>query len=349
MAVGIVGWGAYIPRYRIKTREIAEAWGDDALRIRDMYLVEEKAVGYIDEDPVTMAVEASRDALTRAGIAPSEVGAVFAGTESKPYAVKPISSILIDALNLKRQVYSVDMEFACKAGSDAIVNLMGLVKSGLIKYGIAVGTDSSQGEPGEHLEYTVGTGAVAYIIGSTNLVAEIKHTYPFASDTPDFWRRDGSPYPVHGEGFTGEPAYFRHIIGAAKGLMEELGMKPNDFDYAIFHQPNARFPVRVAQMLGFPLEKVKPGIVVDLIGNTYNASALLGLAKVLEEAKPGSKILVVTFGSGAGSNAFYIETTDLLPSRVKLARTVGEMLEDKVYIDYSLYLKYRKIIKMIHG
>ncbi|MGC9137277.1 hydroxymethylglutaryl-CoA synthase, partial [Caldivirga sp.] len=265
MAVGIVGWGAYIPRYRIKTREIAEAWGDDALRIRDMYLVEEKAVGYIDEDPVTMAVEASRDALTRAGVKPSEVGAVFAGTESKPYAVKPISSILIDALGLSRQVYSVDMEFACKAGSDAIINLMGLVKANSIKYGIAVGTDSSQGEPGEHLEYTVGTGAVAYVIGSSNLAAEIKYTYPYASDTPDFWRRDGSPYPVHGEGFTGEPAYFKHIMGAAKGLMDELGMKPSDFDYAVFHQPNARFPVRVAQMLGFPLEKVKPGIVVDLI------------------------------------------------------------------------------------
>lgn len=349
MGVGIVGWGAYIPRYRIKTREIADAWGDDALRIRDMYLVEEKAVGYIDEDPITMAVEAARGALARAGVRPSDVGAVFVGTESKPYAVKPISSILIDALGLRRQVYSVDMEFACKAGSDAMVSALALVKTGSIKYGLAVGTDSSQGEPGEHLEYTVGAGAVAYIVGADNVVAEIKYIYPYASDTPDFWRRDGSPYPVHGEGFTGEPAYFRHIVNAAKGLMESLGMKPTDFDYAVFHQPNARFPIRAAQILGFPLEKIKPGIVVDLIGNTYNASALIGLAKVLEEAKPNSKILVVTFGSGAGSNAMYIETTDLLTSRVKLAKTVAEMLENKSYIDYSLYLKYRRMIRMIHG
>ena len=344
--LGIVGWGVYIPRYRIKTREIAESWGDDALRIRDMYLVEEKAVSYIDEDPVTMSVEAARSALTRAGVRPSDIGAVFVGTESKPYAVKPISSILIDALGLRRQVYSVDMEFACKAGSDAIISALALIKAGQIKYGLAIGSDSSQGEPGEHLEYTVGTGAAAYVLGSDNLAAEIKAIYPYASDTPDFWRRDGAPYPVHGEGFTGEPAYFRHIIGAAKGLMEAYGLKPNDFDYAIFHQPNARFPVRVAQMLGFPLEKVRPGIVVDLIGNTYNASALIGLAKVLEEAKPGARILLVTFGSGAGSNAFLIETTDALPQRVKLARTVSEMLEDKIYLDYSHYLKYKRMIKL---
>ncbi|ADN51383.1 hydroxymethylglutaryl-CoA synthase [Vulcanisaeta distributa] len=345
--VGIVGWGVYIPRFRISTKEIARVWGDDPLRIKDLYWVEERSVGGPDEDAVTMAVEASRNALRRAGIDPRELGSVFVGTESKPYAVKPIASILIEALGMRKQSFAVDMEFACKAGSDAIVNAMGLVKSGLIKYGLAVGVDHSHGEPGEHLDYTVSGGAAAYVIGSDGIVAEIEHVYAYNSDTPDFWRRDGIPYAVHGESFTGEPAYFRHIVNAAKALMEATGLKPSDFDYAVFHQPNARFPVRVAQMLGIPLDKVKLGIVVDRIGNTYNGAVLIGLANILENAKPGSRILMVSFGSGAGSNAFSLITTDLLPEKVGRARTVSYYLENKAYIDYALYLRFRNLIKVI--
>ncbi|MFP3306102.1 MAG: hydroxymethylglutaryl-CoA synthase [Thermocladium sp.] len=344
--IGIVGWGTYIPRYRIKTKEIAESWGDDPLRIKDMYLIEEKAVGLFDEDTVTMSVEAGRIAITRAGINAGDIGAIFVGSESKPYAVKPISSILIDALGASHNVFTADLEFACKAGSDSIISAMGLVKSGMIRYGLAIGTDASQGEPGEHLEYSVGTGAAAYVIGSENVVAEIKTVHPFVSDTPDFWRREGYPFPVHGEGFTGEPAYFRHVVTAAKELMSKLGMKPTDFDYAIFHQPNARFPLRAASILGFPLDKVKDGIVVDKIGNTYSAAALMGLANVLEKAKPGAKILMVPFGSGAGANAFYIETTDLITEKARIGKTVEQYLAEKMYIDYSYYLKYRKLIRM---
>jgi len=347
MRFGIVGWGVYIPRFRMSTKEIARVWGDDPLRIKDLYWVEEKSIGGPDEDSVTMSVEAARNAIARAGIDPRDVGSIFVGTESKPYAVKPIASILIDALGTGRGSFAVDMEFACKAGSDAMVNALGLVRGGLVKYGLAVGVDNSQGEPGEHLDYTVSGGAAAYVIGGGDVAAEIEGMFAYNSDTPDFWRRDGSPYPVHGESFTGEPAYFRHIVNAAKGLMSNLGLKPSDFDYAVFHQPNARFPVRVAQMLGIPLDRVKLGIVADKIGNTYNAASMIGLANVLENAKPGSRILMVSFGSGAGSNAFSIITTDALPTKVSRARTVREYLEEKTYVDYAMYLRFRNLIKTL--
>jgi len=346
--VGIVGWGAYLPRFRIATREIARVWGDDALRIKDLYLIDEKTVEYFDEDALTMAIEASFNALKRAEIHPQSIDVVYVGTESKPYAVKPIASSIIDALGIDRKTYAVDMEFACKACSEGMVSILGMVKAGMVRYGLAVGTDTSQGEPGEHLEYSASSGAVAFIIGSDGVVAEIEAYYPYTSDTPDFWRRDKSPYPVHGEGFTGEPAYFRHIISAAKGLMESTGLKVSDFDYAVFHQPNTRFPLRVASILGFPLEKVKSGIVVDKIGNTYNASALLGLCKVLEETKPNSRILVVTYGSGAGSIAFSIWVNDEISRKVNLAKTIKEYLENYRYIDYGLYVKFRKIITLLH-
>jgi len=345
--LGVVSWGAYIPRYRVRTEEVSRIWGDDPLRIVDTYLIDEKSVEGIDEDAVTIAVEAARRAIRRGGIDPRRIGAVYVGTESKPYAVKPISSILIDALGLTNNVFAVDMEFACKAGSDGLVAAIGLVEAGRVEYGMTVGTDTSQGEPGEHLEYSASSGGVALIVGKDGVAAELEAMYTFVSDTPDFWRREGSPYPMHGEGFTGEPAYFRHIIGAAKGLMEKYDYKPSDFTYVIFHQPNGRFPVRAASMLNIPLDKVKPGIVVTHIGNTYNASALMGFAKVLDIAKPGDKILLVPFGSGAGSNAFVFTVTDVVKDRQKMGvPTVEEMLQDKILVDYAQYLKMRKMIKL---
>lgn len=345
--VGVVSWGAYIPKYRIRTEEVARIWGDDPARIVDVYLVDEKSVEGFDEDAVTIAVEAARMAIRRSKLDPRRIGAVYVGTESKPYAVKPISSILVDALGLSNNVFAVDMEFACKAGSEGLVAAIGLVESGRVEYGMTVGADTSQGEPGEHLEYSASSGGAALIVGKDGVVAELEAMYSFVSDTPDFWRRDGSPYPMHGEGFTGEPAYFRHIVGAVKGLMEKYGYKPSDFTYVVFHQPNGRFPVRVASMLNIPIEKVKPGIVVTHIGNTYNASALLGFAKVLDVAKPGDKILLVPFGSGAGSNAFVFTVTDVITERQKAGvPTVEEMIRNKIYVDYAQYLKMRKMIKL---
>ncbi len=351
MRAGIAGWGTYIPRFRISTREIARVWGDDPLRIRDLYLIDEKTVENYDEDAVTMAVEAARRALARAEISPRDVDCVFVGTESKPYAVKPVASILIDALGLRYDVQAVDAEFACKAASDMMLLTALAIEAGRYKHGLVVGSDASQGEPGEHLDYSASAGAVAYVLTGDRekMCAEIEGFYSYCSDTPDFWRRDGSPFPVHGEGFTGEPAYFRHIIAAARGLMEKLGLKPNDFDYVVFHQPNTRFPLRVASVLGFPIDKAKPGIVVDRIGNTYNASALLGLAKVLEIAKPGSRILVVTYGSGAGSNAISLVVTDKIEHKRELADKLSEQLEKKILIDYSMNLRFRKLIKMLHS
>ncbi len=351
MRAGIAGWGTYIPRFRISTREIARVWGDDPLRIRDLYLIDEKTVENYDEDAVTMAVEAARRALARAEISARDIDCVFVGTESKPYAVKPVASILIDALGLRYDVQAVDAEFACKAASDMLLLTALAIEAGKYKHGLVVGSDASQGEPGEHLDYSASAGAVAYVLTGdvTKMCAQIEDFYSYCSDTPDFWRRDGSPFPVHGEGFTGEPAYFRHIVAAARGLMEKLGLRPDDFDYAVFHQPNTRFPLRVASLLGFPIEKVKPGIVVDRIGNTYNASALLGLAKVLEIAKPGSRILVVTYGSGAGSNAISLLVTDRIVQKRDLAEKLSEQLEKKILIDYSMNLRFRKLIKMLHS
>jgi len=343
---GIVGYGVYIPSYRIKVEEIARVWGDDPQAISRGLVVEEKSVPGPDEDTATISVEAARNALRRSQIDPSEIGAVYVGSESHPYAVKPTATIVAEAVEATPEMTAADLEFACKAGTAGIQACMGLVDSGIIKYGLAVGADTAQGAPGDALEYTASAGGAAYVIGGKNCLADIKDTYSFTTDTPDFYRREGMPYPRHGGRFTGEPAYFKHVLGAARGMMEKTGLSADDFDYAVFHQPNGKFYLKAARKLGFESEQVKPGLLTPVIGNTYSGATPVGLAATLDVAEPGARILAVSYGSGAGSDAFIIEVNDLIEERRDLAPSVAEIIKNKRYVDYALYAKFKGKLRM---
>ena len=343
--VGIVGYGCYVPRYRIKVEEIANVWGEDAKRIINGLLVEEKAIAGEDEDTATISVEAAKNAIKRAGINAESIGAIYVGSESHPYAVKPTATIVGEALGAGNNYTAADLEFACKAGTAGIQMCMGLVMSGMIEYGLAVGADTAQGAPGDALEYTAASGGAAFVIGRRDLIARVLATESYSSDTPDFWRRPMQHYPRHAARFTGMPAYFRHIVEATTLLFEEHGFRPNEFDHVVFHMPNGKFPLRVAKMLGIDKRKLEHGLVVKKIGNTYSGSSLIGLCSILDKAKPGERILLVSFGSGAGSDAFAIEVDKAIEDKRGLAPTFEYYLNRKVYVSYAKYAKMRSKLK----
>ncbi|MCD6363190.1 MAG: hydroxymethylglutaryl-CoA synthase [Synergistetes bacterium] len=344
--IGIVGYGSYIPWRRIKVEEISAQWGDNPEEKKKGLLVREKTVPALDEDSVTIAVEAAKNALKRAMIDPSAIGAVYVGSESKPYAVKPSSTIVAEALGIVPDVHAADLEFACKAGSEGVFIAYGLVKAGLVKYALGIGSDTSQGAPRDALEYTAAAGGAAFIIGKSNVIAEIVETYSYATDTPDFWRREGQFYPSHAGTFTGEPAYYKHIINSAKGVMEKAGISPKEITYAIFHQPNGKFPLRVGKRLGFTEKQLKPGWIVPEIGNTYSGCSLLGLTAVLDIAKEGDTILMTSFGSGAGSDSFIFRITERLEEVRDNAPKLKDMLLKKKYVNYGIYAKLRGKLRL---
>jgi hydroxymethylglutaryl-CoA synthase len=345
--VGIVGYGTHIPRYRIKVEEIAKVWGADAPAYKKGLGLNEKSVPAPDEDCATLAVNAARNAVRRAEIDAVRIGAVYVGSESHPYAVKPTGTIVAEALGAVPHTHTADLEFACKAGTEGMFIGLHLVKAGVIPYALAIGADTSQGAPGDALEFSAAAGAAAFVIGADNLVAELVDTHCFMTDTPDFWRREHAHYPEHGGRFTGQPAYEKHIDNAARGMLEKAGMKPEDIDYVIFHQPNGKFPVNAARRLGFKEPQYKYGLLCPTLGNTYSGSSPMGLAATLDEAKPGQLIMLVSYGSGAGSDAFIYRATKRLPEVRDLApRTRKQLDEHKQYIEYGTYAKFRrKILK----
>lgn len=334
---GIVGYGVYTSKFRIKEGNM------------------ERAVPFIDEDAITAAVEAGKLALIHSGVDSTLIGKVYVGSESNPYAVKPIASKVAQVLRLGEEdedvqgVDAVDTEFACKAATSMFKDAASLVSHPKfsIPYAMVIGTDNSQAAPrdcpGGELDLFVGFGGCAFIFGKNDVVAEIEGWYSCTSDTPDFWRRDGEPYPMHGGRYTGDPAYFKHIRKAARKLMEKLNLKPNDINYFVAHQPNAYFPVRIARELGFSEEQYLPSLQVAKFGNAYSGSSPIGLAAVLDIAKPNERILMVSYGSGAGSDAYSFITTSQILEKRNWQKISVKYLAENPFLEYVDYQTYRRL------
>jgi hydroxymethylglutaryl-CoA synthase len=336
--VGLVGYGAYVPRYRLPATEVARVWTEGASALP----IKEKAVPGLDEDVATMSIEAARNAVARARLDPTQIRAVWVGSESHPYAVKPTSTLVAEAIGAVPHTQAADWQFACKAGTEAVQAGIGFIGSGMANYALAIGMDTAQGRPGDALEYTAGAGGAAFLLGpAQESLAVFEGSYSFVTDTPDFWRRQYEKYPEHGQRFTGEPAYFKHITAAGEKLMELTSTTPADYRYAVFHQPNVKFPQRAGKLLGFNDEQIKAGLLVGVIGNTYAGSAMIGLTAVLDEAKPGDRILLVSFGSGAGSDAFALRVTDAITERQGRAPKTQDYIARRTQIDYATYARFR--------
>jgi hydroxymethylglutaryl-CoA synthase len=342
--VGVVGYGAYVPRYRLPGTEISRMWDSQPAAAPP---VKEKAVPGLDEDVATMSLEAARNALLRAAIDPTLIRAVWVGSESHPYAVKPTSTIVAEAIGAVPHTLAADWQFACKAGTEAMQAAMGFVGSGMADYAMALGVDTAQGRPRDALEYTAGAGGAAFLVGPAEAsLAVIEGSTSYVTDTTDFWRRQYEHYPSHAGRFTGEPAYFRHVQAAASEIMASLGRSASEYRHVVFHQPNTKFPLKAGRELGFRREQMQAGLLADEIGNTYAGAAMIGLTSILDVAEPGDRILMVSFGSGAGSDGFDLRVTDAIVDRRARALATRDYISRRHELDYAAYARHREKLRM---
>ena len=339
--IGISSYGFYVPKNRIKTEEIAKTWGKNSEDVKNSLLVFEKAIAGIDEDSLTMAFESASMALKDIIIDKKNIKIVFFGSESHPYAVNPASTILAEFLGIEKNYLAYDTEFACKAATSAMISALGLIKSGFSSNALITASDKGMCKPHDILEYTAASASVSLLLGKDDLVLEVVDFETFSSDTPDFWRRDGILFPSHGGRFTGKPSYFYHVGEASKNLLKKTNLDPKDFAFAVFHMPNGKFPVGIARSLGFSFDQIKDSLIVNNLGNSYTASALMGLMATLEKAKENDLIFMCSYGSGAGADSFVLKVTKNLEKR---RRNFTKILNDKKYIDYPTYLKFMEMI-----
>jgi len=334
--LGIVSYGFYIPRYRIKTEDIARYWGKNPESIIGSLNIYEKAIGGIDEDTLTMSYQSATMALADNIFDKTKISGVFIGSESHPYVVNPTSTILADYLDIGNNYLAYDTQFACKAATGVLISSFALVKAGFCEYVLVSGSDKATGKPGDALEYSAASAAASFILGKKDVLLEYIDSSSFSSDTPDFWRRHGNKFPSHAGRFTGEPAYFFHVHGAVKALLKKTKRKPQDFSRIVFHMPNGKFPIRCALELGFSKEQIEDSLIVRKLGNAYSACSLIGLCAVLDKSQPGDLILLASYGSGAGSDAFVFRVTKEIEKRRK---NFSETIDVKQYVDYQKYLR----------
>jgi len=338
---GIVGYGTYIPKYRIKNEG------------RGILGVTERSLPFLDEDTTTFSVETGKRALIHAAVDSHLVKKCFVGSESPTYAVKPVMTTVAQALEIGEKLEDgffsggVDTQFACKAASDLFVDAAALVNYPVFDgdYVMVIGADNSQAAPGDALDYTVGAGGTAYIFGKRDVIATMDAYVAYTSDTPDFYRREGQKYPRHGGRFTGEPAYYKHVNTAMAAIMKKVGLSPADIDHVVCHSPNGVFPARAARAGGFEPKQVQESLVVQKIGNLYSGSSLTGLSAVLDISKPGDRILMVSYGSGAGSDAYLFTVTDLITEKRKRQVPIRDQIESphKEYVDYTTYRRFKEM------
>ncbi len=364
--VGIVGYGVYIPRERIETativREREKKRGKELEKVlekvRHGLLLREKSVAGLTEDTITIATEAAENAVRMAGIPPNEIGSVTAGSESKPYAVGTIARHVASFIGVGENTFIADLEGACNSGMQGVGFIESEIRSGRIKYGLAIGSDVAQAKRGDALEYSAGAGAGAFVMGRTDLIATIEDIAPYSSLFMDFWRREGAPVPKH-FGRTTVEAYKSHIIGAIANLFRKHpDLSLSEFDAITFHQPSGYLPMKTVTALTeekIPYvednsiarrmhltnpeieKKVKPWLRVLDTGNTYAASTLISLASIFDKAKPGDQVLAVSYGSGAYANATWLEIQDGIEQKRGRVPTVQEYVDRKEEIRIDTY------------
>jgi hydroxymethylglutaryl-CoA synthase len=346
--VGLLSYGHYVPQFRVDISVFSEQWGltESLEKIYRLNGRNGSAVNALDEDTVTLSIEAGERALALGGAGAARPRSVMIGSESHPYAVKPSSVIVGDALGLAPDMFAVDLEFACKGGTAALFLSLGLVASGQVPAALAIGADCPQSAPGSLLEASVGAGASAFWVGAgEGVIAEVSKTAAASSDATDFWRRDGAQFPSVVGKFSSEIGYEEHTCRVVRRLLDETGTKPEDYKILCLHQPYQSLPLSVGKKLGFKQPQIAPALVAAKIGNTYSSACLLSLCGVLDNAEPGDKMMLVSFGSGAGSDGFVFTVTDEIKAfRARKQASGQETVVQQIGNDHVEWLTYGQYI-----
>lgn len=354
MNTGIISYGVALPKHRIEAGEIWKVWKNLSTSFFDLLSICERGVLGPEEDTLTLAVEACKQALERGGIAPERIGAILLGTGTSPYATKAAATVMVDALGLPETVLATDVQCADKSGSTALWLAAGMVEAGQIDYALVIGADTMNRhtQPGMVLEYVASAGAVAFVLGRENPIARLEAMVTHTHDQNDYFRVEGERFMQPGAGFYGWVANWGlldHVVPAGQALMAKTGLKPADFAKFAVPQKTGLRPLMTMGKLELDMMQVLPYVLTAQIGDCGAAGVPLSLAHILDFAEPGERIGVIDYGSGAGCDAWSLVCTEAIDARRPQSGLVIQQLDDKIMVDYATMSKYeQKYIQSPH-
>jgi hydroxymethylglutaryl-CoA synthase len=306
----------------------------------------ERAVIMPNEDTITLAVAAAELALSRAAIDRKAIGALFFGSCTNPYDTKASVTILQDALALRPDIFSFDLQFGGKSGTSAMINAAAYVEAGFCEYALAVGADTLNRhfQPGVQMEYSGSAGAFAAVIGKEGVIARLEGITSVSSDLSDYFRPEGERYIQLGGGWLGYISNWgllEHAVPAGEALLAKLDLDPTeDFDGVILPQANGIQPMMVGGALGFDVIACMSNVLTASIGDCGSAGVLIPLGRYLDYAEPGERIFLCDYGYGAGADALCLTVTDLMADCQPTTDLVDEQINNKKMLDYGTAMKF---------
>lgn len=340
---GIIGFGGYIPRMRLIRKSIAEAnaWVNPGLMA---YRGSERSVCNVDEDSVTMAVEAARNCLN--GGDRAVIDSLYFSSTTMPFLDRQNSVIIAEALGLRNDITTLDISCSQRsATSGIIVALKAIGEAG--GSALYIAADNRNAKSASIQELLFGDGAAALTLGNDNVVAQFLGFHSITSDFIDHFRGDRSKFDTYFEQrWIRDEGYSKLVPEAIQPLFDKLGSKGSDVDHFIMPCIIRGVREALAKKMGIRPEAIADDLLLGC-GETGTAHSVLMLAHCLEEAKPREKILVIGFGQGV--DALLFETTDKIGAFSSRFSIKGQLASGSVETNYQKYLSMKDMAEIEWG
>jgi len=339
--VGIIAYGAYIPRYRISRKTISSAMG----WLNPMSLPGKKAIANYDEDSLTMAVAASMDCLK--GTSREKIDALYFATTTAGYRERESAAIIATALDLRSNIRTADFADSLKAGTGALLCSCDSVKSGGVNDCLVCGSDCRLGKPGSPQEMMFGDGAAALLIGKEGVIASLEGSYCVSYDFPDHWRTAYDKFDrTLDDRWIRDEGYTKFIPEAIASLLNKYGLEAENFAKVVYPCLYPREHAAIGKKLGFQPGQIQEPLLFT-VGESGTASPLLMLVAALEEAKPGDDIIIVSYGNG--SEALWFKVTSEIEKKRDGRGLKRYLSSNQELTNYNKYIAFRGILPVEVG
>jgi len=344
--VGITAYGAYIPKRRLNRMAIIQSMGWLAPGLMTAAGGERSMCNW-DEDAMTMAVAAARDCVT--GMDRSAINAAYLASTSLPFKDRQNSGILATALNLPEEgLVTADFTSSLKSGTTALLTAIDAIRGEGKDNVLVAASDARDAKSAWFYEMWYGDGAASLLVGKDNVIAEFKGAHSVACDFVSSYKGANAKFDYGWEErWIREEGFAKIIPAAIGGLLEKCGVSMDDVSKVVYP---CYLSKRVHQGIAKPLkaapEKIQDNLA-DVVGDTGAAQPLAMFVAALEEASPGDKIVVASFGQGC--DALLFEVTDnikKLPARKGMKGALANRQEET---QYSKLQKFRDNVNVEMG
>jgi hydroxymethylglutaryl-CoA synthase len=328
--VGIGSFGMYVPLWRLPLNLISPD------------LRGEKSVAGEDEDSVTMGVGAALECVK--GMDPRDVDGLIFATTTAPYAEKQLATMIAAALDLREDVFTVDVTGSLKAGTSALIMALNAVEGGSVRNMLVVAADCRTASPGSFMERSLGDGAAAVMVSNQNLLAEFEKSFSVANEMMDVWRHSKQGFVQAWEDrFCVGQGYQKVMLRVIKGLMDKQALNASDYDRLAIYAPDMRSHLHIGKKLGFDPNTQMQDPNFLRMGNIGTPQPLLLMSEALRSTGENERIVVG--GYGGGGDALCFRATSNIENAQGRRGLEAHLKTKRQIANYVTYLKDRGLVE----